>query len=78
MTNVDVWAPRERDADWKEFAEPAAAHDSSQFAGAIFETDCPGCGHHVGALVIDGPDPVFVDLACPRDACEHEWSERVA
>lgn len=82
MTIADPWAPAER--DWKEFAEPAAAHDSRPFDHAILETDCPGCGRHVGALIIDGPDPVFVSLVCPL--CSHgddrddgpEWVERVA
>ncbi|MCK2024610.1 hypothetical protein KZC52_16905 [Microbacterium sp. kSW2-24] len=46
--------------------------------GALHGTICPNCQRTVGALVIDGPDPVFVDLQCPRDVCGHEWSERVS
>lgn len=48
------------------------------FEGAFLETDCPGCGWHVWAFIVDGPDPVFVDVVCPRDPCNHEWAERVA
>ena len=79
---VDPWAPAER--DWKEHVEQSMSHDSSKFDHAILETDCPKCERHVGALIIDGPDPVFVSLVCPR--CGHgddrndgpEWVERVA
>lgn len=46
--------------------------------GAFLETVCPNCHRTVGALVIDGPDPVFVDLQCPRAECGHKWSERVS
>lgn len=50
---------------------------SRSFDRASIGTICPSCGHHVWAHIIDGPDPVFVTLACPRDACRHEWAERV-
>ncbi len=45
---------------------------------AFHETDCPRCEHRVGAFIVDGPDPVFADLVCPRPSCAHEWAERVA
>lgn len=64
------------DTDWKEYVAPPA--DMSQLADAILETTCPGCGHLVGALIVDGPDPVFADVVCPRDVCQHEFSERVS
>lgn len=77
MAEVDAWEPRE--PDWKEFAEQAAEHDPRPFYEAIRERECPGCGKWVGAIVIDGPDPVFVDLRCPRtDVCGEVWSERDA
>lgn len=65
-----------REPDWKEFAEQFAAHDSRPFDGALIETVCPGCGRTVGALVIDGPDPVFADVQCPHKECAAEWTER--
>lgn len=72
---ADAWEPRER--DWKAFAEQAAEHDLHPFDDAIRQTECPKCGKWVGAIVIDGPDPVFVDLRCPRtDVCGEVWSER--
>lgn len=46
--------------------------------GAFLETVCPNCRRTVGALVIDGPDPVFADVQCPRVECGHGWSERVS
>lgn len=61
-----------KDPHWKEYAEP----EGRDLSGALLETDCPGCGRHVGALIIDGPDPVFVDVECPR--CGHGWTERTA
>lgn len=48
------------------------------FEGSNLEVDCPECGWHVWAHIVDGPDPAFVELVCPRDECEHEFSERVA
>lgn len=76
MTVVDPWAPVDR--DWKEFAEPALGQESRSFDHAILETDCPKCGRHVGALIIDGPDPVFVDVQCPHVECGEVWNERFA
>lgn len=58
--------------------EDRAEFNPRRFDTAILETDCPECGRHVGALIKDGPDPVFADVTCPRDVCGHEWSERVA
>ncbi|MFF3029114.1 hypothetical protein [Microbacterium sp. NPDC057944] len=55
----------------EQHAEPLPTFDD------VRETDCPECGRHVHAHIIDGPDPVFIDLACPRDLCRHVWSERV-
>lgn len=76
MSAWDVAEPVER--DWKEFAEQFDGHDSSQFDDAIRETECPKCGKWIGAIVVDGPDPVFIDLKCPRtDVCGEQWSERV-
>lgn len=75
MTAVDPWAPVER--DWKEFLEPALAFDNSKFDRAFLDTTCEACGKHVNALIIDGPDPVFVEVQCPRDVCGAVWSERV-
>lgn len=72
MSAVDPWEPAEK--DWKEYVEPML--DRPHFDHAFFETDCPGCHKHVGALVVDGPDPVFADLTCPL--CGHEWAERIA
>jgi hypothetical protein len=46
------------------------------FEGANLETDCPRCGWHVWAHIVDGPDPVFIELVCPRDDCKYEWWER--
>lgn len=67
------------DRDWKEFLEPALGHDPAPFDDTIRTTVCPSCGRWVGALVIDGPDPVFTDLRCPRtDVCGLVWSERAA
>lgn len=57
--------------------EDRAEFNSRRFDGAILETDCPECDRHVGALVIDGPDPVFVDVACPHGDCGHRWTERI-
>lgn len=65
-----------REPDWKEFVAPPA--DMSPLKGALLETDCPKCGRHVGALIIDGPDPVFADLVCSRVECGHLWTERTA
>lgn len=62
----------------KRVQEDRAEFAPRRFDDAFLETDCPGCGRHVGALIKDGPDPVFADVTCPRDACGHEWSERVA
>lgn len=76
MSTVDPWAPAER--DWKEFVEPLLHDVPKKFDRAILETDCPSCGRHVGALIIDGPDPVFVDVACPHEDCTHQWPERIA
>lgn len=61
----------------KQVAEQRA-EPTPDLKGAFLETVCPNCQRTVGALVIDGPDPVFVDLQCPRDLCGHEWSERVS
>lgn len=61
--------------DVREAREPL---DADAFDGAFLETTCPSCGKHVSAFIVDGPDPVFADLVCPRDECGHEWSERVA
>lgn len=66
----ETQAPTER--DWKEFVEPRGR----DLSHAILETDCPGCEKHVGALIVDGPDPVFADLVCPL--CGHEFTERVS
>ena len=74
MTTVDPWAPAEK--DWKAYAETML--DRPSFDHAIFETDCADCGKHVGALIVDGPDPVFVDVACPHEDCTHQWPERIA
>lgn len=60
----------------KQVAEHRA--EAVDLTGAFLETVCPSCDRTVGALVIDGPDPVFVDLQCPRDLCGHEWTERVS
>ena len=62
--------------DAKRVMEDRAASASRRFGDAILETDCPSCGRHVGALIKDGPDPVFADVGCFQ--CGHEWSERVA
>ncbi len=62
--------------DWKEFVAPPA--DMSPLKGALLETDCPKCGRHVGALIIDGPDPAFADVQCPYKECAAEWTERTA
>lgn len=43
--------------------------------GGLLETECPGCRHDVYALIIDGADPHFIDLMCPRDICGTEWTE---
>lgn len=73
----DPWEPQER--DWKEFAEQAQERDLSYMFESILDTTCPKCGHKVGALIIDGPDPVFADVQCPRwDVCGHIWNERIA
>lgn len=70
---IDPWSP-----DWKEWIEPRFAHDSSRFDDAFRETECPACGRQIGAFVVDGPDPVFVDLVCPRDVCGHRFTERIS
>ena len=69
----ETQAPADR--DWKEYLEP----HGRDLSDGIRKTECPKCGKWVGAMVIDGPDPVFVDLKCPRtDVCGEQWSERVA
>lgn len=60
----------------KQVAEQRA--EIVDLTGAFVATVCPSCEHTVGAFVIDGPDPVFADVQCPRDVCGNEWSERVA
>ncbi|MCT1395634.1 hypothetical protein M4D51_07830 [Microbacterium sp. p3-SID338] len=80
IITTDVAAVPEADvfADAKQVAEHRQEFDPHQFDGAFFETVCPSCEHTVGALVIDGPDPVFVDVQCPRTGCGHEWTEQIA
>lgn len=70
--------PEER--HWKEYAEQydEAVSYAQHMAGGLLDCTCPSCGRHVGAFVVDGPDPVFADLVCPRDVCGHEWMERTA
>lgn len=76
-TEQDPWEPAER--DWKSYREQADEVDLSYMYESILETVCPKCGQTVGALIIDGPDPVFVDVQCPRwDVCGHIWNERIA
>ncbi len=64
--------------DRKQSLESRVPLDPQQFEGAFIETVCPLCDKQVAAFVIDGPDPVFVDLQCPRDPCGHEFTERIA
>ncbi|MEW2459851.1 hypothetical protein [Microbacterium sp. K41] len=63
--------------DAKRVREARAPIEADPFKGAFLTTICPGCGHDVNALVVDGPDPVFADLVCPRVGCGHEWTEAV-
>lgn len=67
---AELTGPRE--PDWKEFVRP----EVRDLSHALHETDCPNCGRHVGALIVDGPDPVFADVECPQ--CHFPWTERVA
>lgn len=67
---METQAPADR--DWKSYLEPGWR----DLSHTIFLIDCPGCEKHVGALIVDGPDPVFADLVCPL--CSHEWNERVS
>lgn len=78
--SVHVPAVPETDVfgDAKQVTEQRQEFDPRQFDGAFLETVCPSCDHTVGALVIDGPDPVFVDVQCPRAGCGHEWTEQLA
>lgn len=75
METIDI---KETDvfAAAKQVAEQRA--EVVDLTGAFLETVCPNCQYTVGAFVIDGPDPVFADLQCPRGVCGHEWSERVS
>ncbi|QXE28912.1 MULTISPECIES: hypothetical protein [Microbacterium] len=59
----------------KQVAEQRA--EAVDLTGAFLETVCPSCDRTVGALVIDGPDPVFVDVQCPLAGCGHEWTEAI-
>ena len=61
------------DVDYFEAAkqQKEAWHVPRPIVDAFVEEDCPGCERHVGALLIDGPDPVFADVQCPR--CSHVW-----
>ena len=68
---TDDWERWER--GWKEYI----ADRRRDMSHVILETDCPGCERRVGALIIDGPDPVFVEVQCPRDVCAKRWTERV-
>lgn len=78
MSSVEVEPDIFGDAKrYREATEESAAY-ASHMDDALLETICPGCGHLVAAFIVDGPDPVFADVVCPRDVCEHEWSERVA
>ena len=65
--------------DRKRWLETQAEIDerTRTFEGSNIETTCPGCGWDVWAHVVDGPDPVFINLVCPRDNCNHEFTERV-
>lgn len=60
--------------DWKDYVPGRLG--SRDMNGALLETDCPECGRHVGALVIDGPDPDFADMQC--HPCGAIWNERVS
>lgn len=71
IVESDVFGAAKQIAEQR--AEPAL-----DLMGAFLDTVCPCCARKVGALVIDGPDPVFVDVQCPRVECGHEWSERVS
>lgn len=61
------------DADWfldaKRQKEDWVRHEP--FEDAFAYLDCPHCERHVGAFLVDGPDPVFADVQCPR--CGHRW-----
>lgn len=61
----------------KAVKEDRAEFNPSRFDAAFLETVCPECGRTGCAFVIDGPDPVFVDVECPYDNCRHRWAERI-
>ncbi|QNA93225.1 MULTISPECIES: hypothetical protein [unclassified Microbacterium] len=61
----------------KRIREDRTPLDVDPFKGAFLATTCPGCDHDVSAFVVDGPDPVFVDLVCPRPSCSHEFTEAI-
>lgn len=63
--------------DAKRVREDRMESDPHRFDTAFLETVCPKCERTCCAFVIDGPDPVFVDVACPFDNCGHQWTERI-
>lgn len=72
-----VELPADYFGEAKRVKEARLPLETDPFKGAFLATVCPGCGHEVHAFVVDGPDPVFVDLACPRPACGQEFTEAI-
>lgn len=71
MAESDVFGDAKRAVEaWDE-----AEYYAQQMVGGLLAPQCPKCEMTVGAMVMDGPDPVFADVQCP--ACTHVWSERV-
>lgn len=66
----DPWDPFTA-AKWVAETEPPP-----DMRHAFLDTTCEACGKHVGALIINGPDPAFIEVQCPH--CAATWWERVS